>query len=313
MESDTTANRYEENTLVQNRTEIKNEVTIIIPVLNEEEAIGAVLDEVKAEGYDKILVVDGYSSDNTVNIAQEKEVMVVYQHGIGKTSALKTAIEYVTTPYILVMDGDFTYSAKDIKKFENHARRYDHIIGVRDRANIGFLHNFGNTVITKTFNVLFGIKLSDICSGMYMLNTDVAKRLTLNSQRFSVEVEITAQTVVEHNVTEVPICYRNRIGNRKLSTFKDGFNIFLTLFQLARVYNPVFLFSTISALSVIPALMVLVYVLYEYLTIGIFHSGWALFGIMLLLLSSQGLSVATVALLLKRMEYRLSRRKEVRR
>lgn len=286
----------------------KEQVTVVIPVLNEEKAIGLVLDEVKAEGYDNILVVDGYSSDNSVNVAQDRNVMVIFQHGSGKTSAIKTAIENVSTPYLLIMDGDHTYSGKDIEKFLNHACRYAHIIGVRKNENIGFLHTFGNKLITRTFNILFGIGLSDICSGMYMLKTEVAKRLVLDSKRFCVEVEITAQTVIEHDVTEVPIYYKSRIGERKLSTFKDGFQILSTLIDLARRYNPVFFFSTISALSILPAFAIFAMVFYRYLIMGIFHSGWALFGVMLLLLASQGFTVATIALLMKRMEFRLMRK-----
>jgi len=86
-----------------------------IPTLNEEDAIGLVLYEVLGEGYENVVVVDGYSTDNTVQIAHEHGVSVVVQHGFGKTGAILTVLDYyVRTPYLLVIGSDCTYSAKDI-------------------------------------------------------------------------------------------------------------------------------------------------------------------------------------------------------
>ena len=95
-------------------------LTIVLLTLNEEEAIGTVIDELKHEGYENILVVDGYSTDFTVKIAKEKGAKVVLQKGKGKTGAIKTAIELAKTPYILVMDADGTYNPKDIENFRGY-------------------------------------------------------------------------------------------------------------------------------------------------------------------------------------------------
>ena len=157
----------------------KDEVTVVIPVLNEEEAVGLVLDEVRQEGYRNILVVDGYSKDGTVKVVKDRDVAVIQQRGRGKSGAIGTAIENVVTPYMLVMDGDHTYCAEDIKRFLNHAGHHAQIIGSRARANMSLLHRFGNWMITNTFNLLMGTGLSDVCSGMYLLKTDVARGLEL--------------------------------------------------------------------------------------------------------------------------------------
>ncbi|MEM3713494.1 MAG: glycosyltransferase [Nitrososphaeria archaeon] len=71
----------------------KDQVTIILPTLNEEKAIGQIIEEIKQQGYTNILVVDGYSKDKTVEIAKQKGATVIYQHGKGKAGAIKTAIE----------------------------------------------------------------------------------------------------------------------------------------------------------------------------------------------------------------------------
>ncbi|MCX8184135.1 MAG: glycosyltransferase family 2 protein, partial [Sulfolobales archaeon] len=139
----------------------KDSVTVVIPTYREEEAIGAVLDELSEEGYRNILVVDGYSEDRTVEIARSRGVEVIYQEGRGKADAVKTGIKYVKTPYPVVMDGVHSYDPRDIEKLLKYVDTHDEVIGVRDRKNISLLHRFGNRVITKIFNTLFGTNLRD--------------------------------------------------------------------------------------------------------------------------------------------------------
>lgn len=288
----------------------KDQVTIVIPVKNEELAISLVIDELVQEGYDNILVVNGYSADQTLQIIDAKKgVRLIEQHGKGKTGAIQTAVENVTTPYMLILDGDYTYPAKDIQRLLNHSANYAQVIGVRDRKNISLTHRFGNWIITKSFNLLMSTNLSDICSGMYLLRTDVAKNLELGSKSFATEVEIAAQTVVEHEVTEVPIGYRRRMGKAKLS-WRSGFEILSSVIGLARKYNPVLLFSGFSLLSVIPAALILAWVAFSELAVGVWHSGWALMGVMLLLFASQAFAVGTMVLILKRTERRIIQRVE---
>lgn len=291
----------------------KDQVTVIVPTFNEEKAIGLVLDELYQEGYSDILVVDNYSTDATIKIVNSKEVKVIQQHGRGKTGALKTAIEHVKTPYMLVMDGDYTYNPMDIWKFLVHIENFDEIIGVRKNGaeNIPRLNRLGNKVITKMFNLLMGANLSDVCSGMYMLKTEAARQMSLESGGFETEVEIASQMVTQGKVTEVPINYRKRRGIQKLSRIKDGFRIATSILKLARAYNPALLFSTLAATAFIPGIIILAWVAFRVIFYGTWHSGYALFGTMLLLFGSQGLAVATISVLLKRMEQRIKRRLSV--
>jgi len=285
-----------------------DDVTVVVPVLDEAEAIGRVLDELRQEGYSRILVVDGYSSDATAEIAMAKGVRVVYQHGLGKAGAIKTALEYVDTPYMLVMDGDYTYDPKDIKRMLLHAAKYDEIIGVRSGSeNIGWLHRLGNKLINFTFNLLLGASLSDVCSGMYLLRTEALKGFELRSRGFSVEVEIVAHMCSSGRVTEVPISYRRRVGRRKLKTLRDGFSIISTVFWLARTYNPVFLLATLASLLAVPGAVLTLWQLYLRYVYGAeaWSMGVAWLGLFLLVVGMQGFTVATIALLLKRMEKRI--------
>lgn len=285
----------------------KDDITVVLPTLDEEKAIGQTICELKQCGYHNILVVDGYSTDGTTKVAESTGGCVVFQHSRGKCGAIETAIENVKTPYMLIMDGDCTYDPKDIEKFFAHAEKYDQIIGVRTngRRNIPKLNQFGNWLITKTFNVLMGTKLSDVCSGMYLIKTDVARELELNTTGFDVEVEIAAQTATRGKVTEVPIDYRERIGCQKLSAWRHGFQIIRTTLGLAYKYNPALLFSAVVALGVFPALITLGWVAAELLLYGIWHSGYALTGLMMLVLASQGLTVAAISILMRRTEKRI--------
>ena len=134
---------------------MRDQVTIVVATLNEEQAIGPLIDEIKAAGYSNILVVDGYSKDMTVEIARAKGAMVVGQIGKGKSGAVLTAKDVVDTPYFLLMDGDYSYDPKDIDRFVTHADGYDHIIGFRPKKspNMSRLHRLGNWILTEEFNI----------------------------------------------------------------------------------------------------------------------------------------------------------------
>ena len=155
------------------------------------------------------------------------------------------------------MDGDATYDPKDIEKFKPHMKFYNEIIGVRTsgREKITKLNRFGNWLINKFFNMMFGTSLTDVCSGLYCLNTEFAKGLILNTQGFDVEVEIAAQAADSGSITQVPITFAERIGIQKLNPWKDGAKIIFSIFKLARIYNAIILYSFISALTIIPAFL----------------------------------------------------------
>jgi len=289
----------------------KDDVTIVIPTLNEEKSIGAVLDELKECGYPRILVVDGYSRDRTVEIARSKGAMVVLQHGSGKRDALETAFKLVETPYLVLMDGDMSYDAHDIELLLAHAGEYDQVVGARmmTPTNMTWLHRVGNRIITMAFNIFFATKLRDVCSGMYLIKTERAKTLQFSTGKLTVEEEILAQNSVEGSVTDVPINYRPRMGGKsQTSTWRQGFADIITLFDLARRYNAVALFSAISTLAIIPATAILLWVFYEAIFHHFLHEGYALLGVMLLLIAGQGFTVATLSLQLRRLERRFSKR-----
>jgi dolichol-phosphate mannosyltransferase len=285
-------------------------ITIVIPTLQEEQGIARVLEELHQLDLRNILVVDGYSSDRTADIASEAGAKVVYQHGKGKTGAIKTAIDKVDTPYMLVMDGDFTYDASCIERFLQHMRSYDEVVGARvgNTESMTRLHKFGNKMITKIFNVLMNTSLSDVCSGMYLLRTSSARELNLDTDGFDVEAEIAAQMASSGSITEVPVTYRPRLGRQKLSTWRHGFKIVRSIFRLARLYNPGAFYSMLGSLVVIPAGLLLFSSLIEWILSGRASSEVFFVGIAMLLVAMQAMSVGALSLIFRRTELRIARR-----
>jgi len=181
----------------------KSDITVVIPTLNEEETIEFVIGELKSEGYSNLLVVDGNSIDETASIAGKLKVRVITQKGKGKTSAIASAISEIKTPCFVVIDGDLTYSPKDIEHLIEKSNEYNHVIGARqNKANIKLFNSFGNKMINTMFNLYFGSKLSDVCSGLYLMKTSFAKELVLESNGFDVEIEIAAQSALKNTLLQ---------------------------------------------------------------------------------------------------------------
>ena len=290
----------------------KDDVTILIPTLNEEEAIGRVIEEVREAGYNNILVVDGYSSDKTVEISRSMGANVVYQVGHGKSMAIKTGIEMAQTRYVLVMDGDGTYDPKDIDRLLEIAleKDYDEVIGYRvDRKNIPPLHRLGNRIISTVISLLMGQRIKDPCSGMYLLKRDFARQLEITATGFDVEAEIVCQALAHGNVGEVPIRYRKRIGRSKLKTLSAGFRIILTALKISWLYSPVLLFSSLGSILGLGGLAILLWQLYMRYIFGekVWSVGWTWFGLVLLMLGLQSFTIAIITLTLKRLERRFVR------
>ena len=289
-----------------------NDITVVIPTLNEGEAIDKVLDELLEVGIPKenILIVDGGSTDGTVEKARSKGIRVVLQEGKGKADAIRTAIKHIKTPLVLLMDGDYTYPAHYIPLlYEKIKQGYDLVIGARlfDKGSQGMIFRLGNKLLTKFFNILFGTNLKDVLSGMYIIRASILKRLPFETRSFGIESEIAAHIVYTTNkIAEVPIKYRRRLGKKKLKVW-HGFLIVREMVRLTLRYNPTFFIFAMSSLLLILGLAIGVHVLYCYLFLGVTNYIEGLVAIMFTLVGFQSLLLAILSLYLKRMEYRLMR------
>jgi dolichol-phosphate mannosyltransferase len=190
-------------------------------------------------------------------------------------------------------------------------KSYDEILGARipaDKKSMTSLHKLGNRMITRAFNLLLSTNITDVCTGMYILRTEVARDLSLSTSGFDVEVEIAAQVASAGRITEVPINYRPRLGRQKLSTWKHGFKIIKSIVNLGRTYNPGALYSMLGSMITIPASLMLGNSVLEWVMTGRIASPWFFVGISMILVAIQTMGVGVVSLMLRRSELRSARR-----
>lgn len=255
----------------------KDEVCILVPTLNEGPTIGNVVKEFKALGYNHILVVDGRSTDNTVKIAREAGANVRTQSGKGKGNAIIEAFEVIEQPYILMLDGDGTYSAKDAEKMLTPLfLGFDQVIGDRlinaEEGSFSRLNLFGNHMLNLLFKVAHSRDLHDILSGYRAFTKLAVQQMNLTEKGFEIETEISVESVRNGQRTMVvPIKYYRRPGTAtKLSPFHDGIKIVSTIYRLARVNNPMFYFGMMGIFTSILGVLTGIYVLLQWLK-GVEH------------------------------------------
>jgi len=285
-----------------------NDINVIIPTLNEEDGIGPTIDDIlNYVEKDDIIVVDGNSIDNTRNEVEKRGVFVFTQSQKGKANAIKEALMHVKKDYILIIDGDYTYPAKyliDMHKLIKNDE-YDEVIGVRNRKNQNIIYRFGNWFLTKFFDILFGVHLRDVLSGMYLVKRKALEGAIFEMKGFSVESEIAAHiSSVGNKIGEVDIEYRERKGRKKLG-IRHGLSIAIDMVRLSWRYNPVMVFFLVGSLLMIPGIILGIYTVIDYVYLHIDHFVKAIIALILTATGFQSLMLAVLSTYLRRMEYRI--------
>ena len=206
-------------------------VSVIIPTLNEEKSIGMVIDRIhKNKKYNiEIIIVDGNSTDKTREIAKKKGAKVIVEKRKGYGRAYKTGFLYANGNIIVALDGDGTYPAEKIDEFVSYLikNNLDFISGERfskmKKGVMSFTHKFGNKVLTFVANLLFGLHLKDSQSGFWVFRKKILKSMNLISDGMPFSEEIKIEAFRKFKCKELPIVYRERKGEVKLNTFRDGY------------------------------------------------------------------------------------------
>ncbi len=257
----------------------REDVCILIPTLNEGATIGQLIEDFNTEGFGNIFVIDGNSSDNTQEIAKKKGARVVAQTGKGKGQAVQDALAMIDDPYVIMIDGDGTYLAKDVHAMLEplETGRADHVIGNRfadfDPGAFTKLNLIGNKILNKFFSIIYRKNLVDILSGYRGFTNQAIRELELHETGFEIESEIAVDSMKkEHRVEVVPITYRPRPdeGDTKLNPLTDGFGIGSTIYKMAKFHNPMFYFGIIGAILTLCGILLGIYVVSEWM-IGITH------------------------------------------
>ena len=250
----------------------RDEVCIFIPTLNEAPTIGELIEGFRQRGFLHILIMDGNSTDKTPDIARSAGAVVRTQAGKGKGNAIIEAVEFIDEPYVLMLDGDGTYSPADAEKMlEPLGRGFDHVIGDRlanpEPGAFTRLNLLGNQLLNVMFRIAHGKDLSDILSGYRAFTLRSVRQMTLKEAGFEIETEMAVEAVRNgQRVTVVPVRYLARPGTvTKLNPLQDGLRIFSTIYRLAKMNNPIFYFGIIGLFISLAGGVIGLYVILEWL------------------------------------------------
>ena len=234
--------------------------SVIVPIFNEKATARILLDQVlgvSLPGVEKeIIIVEGNSTDGTREIVREYEPMPagkpIYEDAPrGKGAAVRTGLAAVTGDVVLIQDGDLEYSTDDYPAVLEPIRagRADVVFGSRVRKSIqhwqfrryagfervyGFFVNLGGVLFTGLFNVLYGTKLSDGATMFKVFRASDLKRITLRSNGFDYDWEISAKLVkLGCRFDEVPVTYkaRSRAEGKKIRFWRDGIRVAVAIWR----------------------------------------------------------------------------------
>ncbi len=271
----------------------RDEVCIFIPTLNEAPTIGELVEGFQQRGFPHIFVMDGNSTDGTSDIARAAGAVVRNQTGKGKGNAIIEAVSLIDKPYVLMLDGDGTYSPDDAERMlEPLGRGFEHVIGNRlvnpEMGAFTRLNHLGNQILNTMFRIAHGKDLSDILSGYRAFTLHGIRQMTLKEAGFEIETEIAVEAVRNgQHIAVVPVRYLVRPGTAtKLDPLRDGLRIFSTIYRLAKMNNPIFYFGIIGLFISLLGGVIGVYVVLEWLN-NIEHLPLTILTVLLIMMGFQ--------------------------
>ena len=220
-------------------------LSVIVPVYNERTTLIEIVRRMRAVDLPmdrEIVVVDDGSNDGTDKVlsAIEDSTVRVLRHpgNQGKGAAIRSGLAVVRGDLVLIQDADLEYDPEDWPKLLNPVLRgrAKVVYGSRftgERKNMLFWHWVGNRFLSLVTNVLYNTTLSDMETGYKLFDRSVIDGITIDSDSFDFEPEITAKVLRRgQRIYEVPISYNGReVDEGKKITWKDGFGALKTLLK----------------------------------------------------------------------------------
>lgn len=257
-----------------------DKVAVLIPCYNESKTIKKVVEDFKRVLPDAaIYVYDNNSTDGTDQIAREAGAIVRYEYKQGKGNVIRRMFRDIDAECYVMIDGDDTYPAEAApemiqKVFDHNA---DMVVG--DRLSSTYytenkrpFHNFGNSLVRKSINLLFDTDIKDMMTGYRAFSYLFVKTFPVLSKGFEIETEMSIHAADKNmQVDNVVIEYRDRPEGSvsKLNTFSDGARVLRTIARLYQNYKPMNFFGWISAVLAILAIVFMIPVIIKYTQTGL--------------------------------------------
>ncbi|MHB8855356.1 MAG: glycosyltransferase [Bellilinea sp.] len=215
-------------------------VSVIIPTLNEAKNLPLVLPYLPIAWIDEVILVDGRSTDNTVEVAHTllPTIKVVMEHKKGKGAAMNAGYRAATGEILIVVDADGSNDPREIPRFVQalmmgadmvKGSRFAHGAGTTDMP---FIRQLGNSFFTITCNVLFGTHWTDLCYGYHAFWRHCLEVVDVSdTPGFEIDTALYLRAAREQlHVTEVPSFEGYRFfGVGKLQTIPDGWRVLKTI------------------------------------------------------------------------------------
>lgn len=213
-------------------------VSVVIPTLNEAMNLPWVLRRMPSY-VDEVIIVDGRSTDLTVDVARSVrvDVVVVAEPRKGKGIALRAGFAAAAGDIIVMLDADGSMDPREIGWFLAPLQHdYDFVKGSRyvtggGSEDITWLRSFGNRTLTQLANTVLHSNYSDLCYGYIAFRRQCLDILELESDGFEIETELIVRAArAGLRIAEVPSIELGRIsGASNLRTFRDGWRVLHTL------------------------------------------------------------------------------------
>ena len=257
-----------------------DKIEVLIPCYNESRTIEKFVTDFKRVLPEAVIYVyDNNSTDGTDEIARKAGAVLRYEHQQGKGNVIRRMFRDIDAECYIMTDGDDTYPAEAAPEMIAKVleRNADMVVG--DRLSSTYFtenkrpfHNFGNSLVRKSINVLFHTDIKDIMTGYRAFSYQFVKSFPVLSKGFEIETEMSIHAADKNMFVEnVVIDYRDRPEGSvsKLNTYSDGMRVIRTIIRLYRTYKPMNFFGAIAAVLAILSIAFLIPVLVKFSRIGL--------------------------------------------
>lgn len=225
-----------------------DDVVIIVPSLNPDEALVEVVKSVADAGIKNIVVIDDGSDEKYKEPFKLSENMgakvITHEVNMGKGKALKTAFEYILNTYkdvtgVVTVDGDNQHRIKDIIKcIEKHREMPEHmVLGCRDfsKPDVPPRSKFGNNLTRRVFRFTCGLKISDTQTGLRCIPFKYLKdMLEVDGNRYEYETNMLLSMKdysIPYTEVEIETVYIEENASSHFNPIKDSIRIYKVIFK----------------------------------------------------------------------------------